>query len=92
VSPLIFKLYARDTGPEDQADAAGMQVQSEVIKAGWHRMGPGSGNGKINILRYQVIGRGNTVVARLSAVVLVDPDRFVLPVPPANPVLKLESK
>ena len=92
VSPLIFKLYARETGPEEHADATGMQVQREVIKSGWHRMGIGSGVGKVNILRYQVIGRGNTPVARLSAVVLVDPDRFVLPVPPANPVLKLESE
>lgn len=91
VSPLIFKLYARETGPEEQADATGMQVQREVIKSGWHRMGLGSGGGKVNILRYQVIGRGNAPVARLSAVVLVDPDRFVLPVPPPNPVLKLES-
>ncbi|WP_374008269.1 MobH family relaxase [Delftia lacustris] len=92
VSPFIFKLYARETGPEEQADATGMQVQREVIKAGWHRMGPGSGKGKVNILCYQVIGRGNAVVARLSAVVLVDPDRFVLPVPPPNPVLKLEGE
>lgn len=91
VSPLIFKLHARETGPEDEAAATGMQVQREVIKAGWHRMAAGSGGGKVNILRYQVIGRGNAVVAHLSAVVLVDPDRFVLPVPPANPVLKLES-
>ncbi|WP_240933384.1 conjugal transfer nickase/helicase domain-containing protein [Diaphorobacter sp. HDW4B] len=91
VSPIIFKLFACQTGPEDQADATGLQVQREVIKAGWHRMAPASGSGKVNILRYQVIGRGNAVVARLAAVVLVDPDRFVLPVPPANPVLKLEN-
>ena len=92
VSPLIFKLYAREIGPQEQADSTGMQVQREVIKSGWHRMATGSGKGKVNILRYQVVGRGNTVVARLSAVVLVDPDRFVLPVPPPNPVLKLESE
>ena len=91
VSPIIFKLFASQIGPEEQADATGLQVQREVIKAGWHRMAPASGSGKVNILRYQVIGRGNAVVARLAAVVLVDPDRFVLPVPPANPVLKLEN-
>lgn len=91
VSPIIFKLFASQAGPEDQADATGLQVQREVIKAGWHRMAPASGSGKVNILRYQVIGRGNAVVARLAAVVLMDPDRFVLPVPPANPVLKLEN-
>lgn len=92
VSPLIFKLYARDIGPEDASDATGLQVQREVIKAGWHRMGQGSGSGKVNILRYQVLGRGQTVVARLSAIVLTDPDRYVLPVPPANPVLKLDVR
>lgn len=91
VSPIIFKLFARETGPEEDADATGLQVQREVIKAGWHRMGAGSGSGKVNILRYQVMGRGNAVVARLSAIVLVDADRFVLPVPPPNPVLKLEN-
>ncbi|QIL80317.1 DNA-binding domain-containing protein [Diaphorobacter sp. HDW4A] len=92
VSPVIFKIYAHSIGPEEDADAMGLQVQREVIKAGWHRMAAASGSGKVNILRYQVIGRGNVAVARLSAVVLLDPDRFVLPVPPANPVLKLENE
>ena len=82
VSPLIFKLYARETGPESEADAMGLQVQREVIKAGWHRMGPGQGRSKVNILRYEVQGRGGTPVGKLSAVVLSDPDRWVLPVPP----------
>lgn len=89
VSPLIFKLYARETGPESEADAMGLQVQREVIKAGWHRMGAGQGRSKVNILRYEVQGRGGTSVGKLSAVVLSDPDRWVLPVPPPNPVLKL---
>ncbi|GKS92660.1 MobH family relaxase [Acidovorax sp. SUPP2539] len=90
VSPLIFKLYARETGPADQADATGLQVQREVIKAGWHRMTSGQGKGRVNILRYQVMGRGGASVGRLAAVVLSEPDRWVVPVPPPNPVLKLE--
>ncbi|WCM90514.1 MobH family relaxase [Acidovorax sp. NCPPB 3576] len=90
VSPLIFKLYARETGPATQADATGLQVQREVIKAGWHRMTSGQGKGRVNILRYQVVGRGGASVGRLAAVVLAEPDRWVVPVPPANPVLKLE--
>lgn len=89
VSPLIFKLYARETGPESEAEATGLQVQREVIKAGWHRMGAGQGRSKVNILRYEVLGRGGTSVGRLSAIVLMAPDRWVLPVPPANPVLRL---
>ncbi|MCB4321949.1 hypothetical protein KOE80_07020 [Alcaligenes sp. 13f] len=48
------------------------------------------GGGKVNILRYQIIGKGNVPIASLAAVVLMDPDRFVLPVPPVNPVLKLD--
>lgn len=90
ISPKIFKLYAAQTGPEEQADAMGMQIQREVIKAGWHRMRQVEGGGKVNILRYQIIGKGNVPVASLAAVVLMDPDRFVLPVPPVNPVLKLD--
>ena len=34
VSPLIFKLYASETGPQADADTDGLQVQREVIKAG----------------------------------------------------------
>ena len=89
VSPLIFKLYARETGLESEAEATGLQVQREVIKAGWHRMGAGQGRSKVNILRYEVLGRGGASVGRLSAIVLMAPDRRVLPVPPANPVLRL---
>ncbi len=87
VSPLIFKLFCREAEGETEAGAEsrGLQVQREVIKAGWHVMGPN----KVNILRYSVIGRGNAVVGKLSAVVLVEPDRWVLPVPPANQALKL---
>lgn len=89
VSLLIFKLYARDCGPEAQADAVGLQIQREVIKAGWHRMNAIQGSGRVNILRYEVLGRGGTPVGKLSAVVLASPERWVLPVPPANPVLRL---
>ncbi|MDM0035696.1 hypothetical protein QTI33_26420 [Variovorax sp. J22P271] len=44
---------------------------------------------KKNILRYEVIGRGGTAVSRLSAVVLIEPGKWVQPVPPSNPVLKI---
>ncbi len=87
VSPLIFKTYARELGHEDDADEHGLQVQREVIKAGWHMMGPN----KANILGYEVIGRGGATRGKLSAVVLIAPDRWVAPVPPPNPALKLRS-
>ena len=47
VSPLIFKHYARETGPESESDMTGLQVQREVLKAGWHLMVAGKGKGKV---------------------------------------------
>lgn len=87
VSPLVFKAYVADQDELNDAEASAqaMQVQREVIKAGWHLMGPG----KSNILKYEVIGRGNVPVGKLSAVVLIRPERWVLPVPPSNPVIRL---
>ena len=87
VSPLVFRKFVADQDPatDAEADAQALQVQREVIKAGWHLMGPG----KVNILKYQVMGRGGVPVGKLSAVVLTQPDRWVMPVPPVNPVLKL---
>jgi integrating conjugative element relaxase (TIGR03760 family) len=85
VSPFIFKLFARETGAAEDADERGLQVQREVIKANWHLVGPS----KRNIVRYDVLGRGNGPVSKLSAVVLLGADRWVMPVPPPNPVLRL---
>ena len=85
VSPLIFKLYARTLRDQASADEYAMDVQREVIKAGWHMIGPN----RKNIVRYEVSGRGGTSVSKLSAVVLVNPSKFVVPVPPANPALRL---
>ena len=58
----------------------------EVVPA---KMEYDDSKGQRHILRYSVIGRGNAVVGKLSAVVLVEPDRWVLPVPPVNQALKL---
>lgn len=87
VSPLVFKAYVADEESVNDAEseAQALQLQREVIKAGWHLMGPG----KTNILRYQVLGRGGVPVGKLSAVVLIRPERWVMPVPPSNPVLQI---
>lgn len=87
VSPLIFKLFAEDRGerPEAINDYA-MQVQRELIRAGWHLAGPS----RTNIIKFAVLGRGGAAVGRLAAVVLTDPGRWVQPVPPSNPVLRVE--
>ncbi|MBS0293840.1 MAG: hypothetical protein JSS01_15125 [Proteobacteria bacterium] len=47
------------------------------------------GSERVNILRHESQGRGDTAVGKLSAIVLIDPAPWVLPVPPPNPVLKL---
>lgn len=87
VSPAVFKAYVaeQDTVNDSEAESQALQVQREVIKAGWHLMGPG----KTNILKYQVLGRGGVPVGKLSAVVLIRPERWVMPVPPSNPVLQI---
>lgn len=84
VSPLIFRMYARETEGEDQAQELGARVQREVIKCAWHLPGPN----RTNIVRYAIHSRGN-IAGHLSCVVLVEPSRWVQPVPPSNPVLKM---
>ena len=87
VSPLVFKAFVADQELNDSgAEAQALQVQREVIKAGRHLMGPG----KSNILKYQVLGRGSVPVGKLSAIVLIRPERWVVPVPPINPVLRMD--
>ncbi|GKS73225.1 TraI domain-containing protein [Acidovorax sp. SUPP950] len=84
VSPLIFKMYAREVGDETDAQELGTRVQREVIKCGWHMPGPN----RTNIVRFAIHSRGS-VAGHLSCVVLVEPSRWVQPVPPSNPVLKV---
>ena len=87
VSPLIFKLFAEDRGERSAAiNDYAMQVQRELIRAGWHLAGPS----RTNIIKFAVLGRGGAAVGRLAAVVLTDPGRWVQPVPPSNPVLRVE--
>lgn len=89
VSPLIFKQYARtaerEPGDEDlPIDELAMKAQREVIKCGWHL--PAAN--RINIVQYEIHSRG-AVVGKLACVVLTNPGRWVQPVPPSNPALKM---
>nr|GEU29200.1 hypothetical protein [Tanacetum cinerariifolium] len=84
VSPLIFRLYAAATEtmhnkPEDPDFA--MRVQRELLRAQWHCPAPG---GK-NVWTLYVAKKGGQASSKLSAVVLRDPKRWVVPVPPPNP-------
>jgi hypothetical protein len=86
VSPLIFREFARqrpDVVVGSEPDRAGLDVQREVLKAGWHVPGPA---GK-NIHHFTVVKRGGVRAGRLSAVVMAEPHRFVYPVPPPNPAI-----
>ncbi|MCR6480974.1 TraI domain-containing protein [Variovorax sp. ZS18.2.2] len=85
VSPIIFKLFAATEVDDPEIDKRSMLVQREVIKAGWHMSGPSN----TNIIRYEIVGRGGVTKGRLSTVVLVEPERWVLPVPPSNSALQL---
>jgi integrating conjugative element relaxase (TIGR03760 family) len=87
VSPLIFKMYAATQVAEAEIAEHAMSVQREVVKARMHVMGAND----VNILRFKVMGRAGSVAGHLAAVVLAEPQRYVHPVPPVNPVLKLES-
>lgn len=87
VSPAIFRRYAEEneeTAPEGKPDRLGLNVQREFMKAGWHLP---SAEG--NIWQFSVLKRGGVASSRLSAVVLGQPERWVVPVPPPNPALKL---
>jgi integrating conjugative element relaxase (TIGR03760 family) len=95
VSPRIFKEFAKRFGEDGRGRSAppgpagvgddrdcGKSIQRQVLRAGWHvRSEKG-----VNILTYQVT-RGGRAVSQLSGVLISNPERFVNPVPPANPVL-----
>ena len=90
VSPRIFRHFAERYGEKGDgtpstlaADKLGTGIQREVIKAGWHELGPR----KTNVHRYQVVRRGGQAGSSLSVMIIRAPQRFIEPVPPANPHL-----
>ena len=86
VSPAIFRRYAEEADLDttgSKPDRLGMDVQREFLKAGWH-----APSNEGNISHFAVLKRGGIASSRLSAVVLPEPQRWVTPVPPANPALK----
>lgn len=95
VSPRIFKDYARTQGPYDSGATTvsvrdesrlGMDVQRQVLRAGWHVRAKGG----INIQTYDVVRRGK-IASTLHGVLIRNPERFLAPVPPANPMLVRRS-
>jgi hypothetical protein len=84
VSPLVFKEFIRECSVPGEPERAVLTVQREVLKAGWHV----PAGGGTNIHRFVVLGRGGVAAGRLAAVVLDQPHRWVLPVPPPNPAIQ----
>ncbi|WP_313569333.1 MobH family relaxase [Comamonas terrigena] len=85
VSPRIFRDFAAATEGEDMAHELGTKVQRDVIKSGWHL--PAAN--RTNIIKYEIQGRGGAVVGNLSCVVLANAGKWVQPVPPSNPALRM---
>lgn len=89
VSPRIFQAYATRFGEDGEGNAGlvadanvGKLIQRKVLRAGWHVRA----EKQVNFHTYQVIHDGRAV-SRLSGVLIANPERFVSPVPSANPVL-----
>jgi len=91
VSPVIFRKFAElfgeegDGTPSDRAgNKLGTGIQRQVINTGWNLV---SGEEKSNIQRYTVIGADGGGKKLISGVVILDPTRFVNPLPPNNPAI-----
>jgi integrating conjugative element relaxase (TIGR03760 family) len=91
VSPRIFRKFAElygeegDGTPSDRTGGKlGTGIQRHVINAGWHLV---TGDKKSNIQKYMVIGQSGEGKKLISGVVILDPARFVNPLPPRNPCI-----
>ena len=90
VSPGLFRAYAdahpaaSNAEPGGAKDWPGKAVQKAVCGAGWNRKGPRNKS----VLTYQVVSREGKPGKSLNGVVVLQPERFFAPVPPANPHLQ----
>lgn len=92
VSPKIFRDFAMlygETGDGTASDRepkkVGSGIQRHVTTAGWNAIGRGNSN----IFEFSVVKRGGERVSKLSGVVILRPERWITPVPPANPSIVL---
>ena len=88
VSPIIFKDFLKHSMSDGfkTPDMDYRALQQEIVKAGWHVV---INPGNINILKFEVQAGSESAERKslLSCVVIRDPDRFVNPVPPDNPMI-----
>ena len=89
VSPLIFRKFAELFGEagdgipsEKSGGAIGTGIQRQVTNAGWHKV---TGSNKSNIQKFIVAGHDGSGKKIISGVVILDPVRFVNPLPDVNP-------
>jgi len=94
VSPRAFVEFITACGPlgdgtrPEEAERKSInRIQGALAKAGWSVPVALPKGAKGNIHKYQTVKRGSRG-AVLSGVLLADPQRFVSPVPPPNPLLE----
>jgi hypothetical protein len=91
VSPGVFRAYAQahpellDIEPGTARDWPGKAAQKAACGAGWNRKGPRNQS----VLTYQVVSREGARAKTLNGVLILKPERFFDPIPPANPHLRL---
>ena len=88
--PRIFREFVKEAGhvgglmgpnPDREAGSA-KRLQREILRAGWQLQAERG----VNFLSYQWKGDQRTT-SRVSGIVIVEPGRFVDPLPPVNPAL-----
>lgn len=89
-SPRIFRVFAKEAGHigglmgpnADRDGGSAKRLQRELLRAGWHLQAERG----VNFLSYQWKGDKRTT-SRINGLVVVEPGRFVDPLPPVNPEL-----
>ena len=88
--PRIFREFAKEAGPvgglmgpnADQVAGSAKRLQREFLRAGWQLQAERG----VNFHCYQWKGDQRTT-SRINGLVIVEPSRFVDPLPPVNPAL-----
>ena len=88
--PRIFREFAKEAGHvgglmgpnADREIRSAKHFQREFLRAGWHLQAECG----VNFLFYQWKGEKRTT-SRVSGIVIVEPARFIDPLPPVNPAL-----
>lgn len=95
VSPAIFILFSKLNGEDGLGSPSngspGVEIQRSVLKCGWHMRVFSEDGSKKNIAKYRVTNK-NRDESMLNGIVIVDPIRWINPLPKKNPHLKLTNQ